>query len=64
MSDTRQRFADAVEKHGANAVAKATGIPRNTVLSLVAGTAREGQRLLADQRVTRLDALSEGPRAA
>lgn len=51
---TRQTIAEAVERHGAAAVGRATGIPRSTILSIVAGGAREGTMLLADQRVWRL----------
>lgn len=64
MGDWRLRFAHAVKRHGANKVAKATGIPRGTVVSVVAGTAREGSNALAEQRQDRLEPLeSDAPNA-
>lgn len=52
---TKQRVAAAVERKGANAVAKAIGVPRSTVLSYCAGTSREGTDLLIEMRADRLD---------
>lgn len=68
MANWRSLYAAAVKLHGANAVAKATGIPRQTILSVVACTARSGNDALAELRVDRLASLSNStpptPRAA
>jgi hypothetical protein len=64
MGDTRKRYQQAVETRGANAVAKQTGLPRSTVLSVVAGTAREGTMLLAEAREARLSDSTPPHRAA
>lgn len=57
MREWRERYREAVQAHGVAAVSRATGIPRTTVLSVVAGVARQGSDVVARQRVSRLDAL-------
>lgn len=52
---TRRRVAKAVERDGANAVGKALEVPRSTLLSYLAGRAREGSVTLIEQRVDRLE---------
>lgn len=66
MSDTlKPKIAQLVRERSSNAVARALGVPRTSVLSFIAGTAREGTALLIATRAERLDALTaRGPSAA
>lgn len=48
-------IAQAVERQGANAVAKSLGVSRNALLSYCAGASREGTRFLIEARAERLD---------
>lgn len=69
MPDLRTQLAEAVQAHGASAIAKALEMPAGTVLSIIAGRGRAGSLALAEQRVARLEvrglaAKGSGPRAA
>ncbi|MGD0679668.1 MAG: hypothetical protein ABSC94_30140 [Polyangiaceae bacterium] len=49
------RIRSAVEKHGAQRIAKALGMSRDSVLALAAGAhVRDGTLALAEQRIERL----------
>ena len=54
MANVQQMYAAAVAAHGATKVARATKLPRTTILSIAAGGARESTLALAEKR---LDAL-------
>ena len=53
--EARAKVNRAVQIHGAAAIARALGMSRNALLSYLAGTEREGTRVLAESRVDRLD---------
>ena len=57
MADWFAILAEAVRLHGAAAVARSLSMPVGTVVSVVAGTSREGSRELARSRIGRLSTL-------
>ncbi len=58
MSDetTRARVAAAIKARGAAAVARTIGVPRNSLLSYVAGAALKGTEMRVEAGAPRLDA--------
>lgn len=61
--DIRTRVTEAVKAYGGSAVAKALGLPRNTLLSWLGFSAREGTNALVMSRADRLEALLATPPA-
>jgi hypothetical protein len=55
MSEVQSRIAQRVHERGAAYVARELGVPRGTLLSFLAGTSREAQRELIEQRAVRLE---------
>jgi hypothetical protein len=55
----KQRIEHAVAAHGANAVAKALGIPRGTLGSYLIGVARRGTIVLVETNAPNLTRLDE-----
>jgi hypothetical protein len=56
MNDTHVRIRQAVQQHGAAHVARALDVPRNSLLSYLAGASRTATAFLIEQRASRLDA--------
>lgn len=57
MHDPISILIAAVRLYGASAVGRVMEMPAGTITSIVAGTAREGSKALAAQRIGRLDRL-------
>jgi len=58
MASVQEVYAKAIAEHGSAKVARITKLCRTTVLSIASGNAREGTRLVAEQRAELLSLLS------